>query len=233
MVGAQAEQGPAPRLPDGSPLKIIEHPSGNRTILIPRYRGLDEPPAPAARQGEVNWYIPFTAVHPLTVEAAPPDAIWVDVSSSVNAYYGALLDIWARGETFAVLEHDVVCRPDVIREFEECPEPWCTYGYHDICHPDPWIDEDGMRRPSCMEAWRNALGCTRFRRELIKQVPDALAAMPEQYWDWHNTCDGLGAALRAAGFTHHWHRPMVRHHRGVQSPEHAENYLAGVGESAG
>jgi hypothetical protein len=126
--------------------------------------------------------------------------VWVDVSSSDLAYYGALYDMWLRGETFAILEHDVVCRPDVIEQFEECPEPWCAFGYADICHP------------RCMDAWANALGCVRFRKELVSEVPDALSAIPRDGWDWHNLCDGLGANLRAQNFTHHWHWPPVEHH---------------------
>lgn len=206
------------RLPDGSRLEIVEQPSGNRTVLVPRakYEGATGPPAPVLRRGETCWYIPYTAVHPLTVAGAPPDAIWMDVSSSPLAYYGALLDIWERGETFALLEHDCVARPDVIQAFEECPEPWCMFGYADICCQD----ETGFS--PCMEAWRNALGCTRFRREIIGAVPDAISSIPEIGWDWHNVCDGLGHNLRAAGFTHHWHHPPVEHHHltdGTHGPQ--------------
>lgn len=64
-----------------------------------------------------------------------------------------------------------------------------------------------------MEAWRNELGCTRFRAELIAAVPDAVSSIPTDGWDWHNLCDGLGGNLRRAGFSHHWHFPPVRHHR--------------------
>lgn len=205
-------------LPDGSRLEVVEQESGNRTILIPRakFAGTHDAPAPAARTGEAAWYLPYTAVHPLTVAGAPKDTIWLDVSSSPLAYYGALLDIWERGETFAVLEHDVVCRPDVIEAFAECPEPWCCFGYSDICCQD----ETGFS--PCMEAWRNLLGCTRFRRDVINAVPDAISAIPPEGWDWHNVCDGLGANLRAAGFTHHWHFPPVEHHHlvdGVHGPQ--------------
>lgn len=195
-------------LPDGSRLEVVEHVSGNRTIVIPRAKpesGL-EPPSPVKRIGETQWYVPYAAVHPRTLEGAPRDAIWLDISSSEVAYYGALYDVWARGETFAVLEHDCVCRPDIVQSFEDCPEPWCAYGYHDICCQD----ETGYS--PCMEAWRNALGCTRFRKELLDAVPDALSSVPVDNWDWRNICDGLGNNLRAAGFTHHWHFPPIEHH---------------------
>jgi hypothetical protein len=69
-----------------------------------------------------------------------------------------------------------------------------------------------------MENWRNELGCTRFRAELIQAVPDALEGTPlgnnglPITWDWKNLCDGLGNNLRAAGATHHWHYPAAEHH---------------------
>ncbi len=170
---------------------------------------LDQPPTPAPQVGDVRWYVPYTALHPATVAAAPPDAIWVDVRSSTHAYFAALASWWADGDTFAVLEHDVLCRLDVIAELEACPELWCLYGYDPMCHP------------ACQEAWRNQLGCTRFRAEILAAVPDAVSGIPADGRDWHGVCDGLGNNLRAAGFTHHWHGPAVEHHREVQTPREA------------
>jgi len=190
--------------PDGTVLRTVTDPSGHRTVIteIERPGFLDAPPKQTKRPAanKVAWYVPYTLVHPATVKGAPKHATWIDVSSSPVAYYGALHDIWEGGESFALLEHDVVCRPDVAKAFEECPEPWCAFGYSDICHPE------------CMEAWANMLGCTRFRSELVQQVPDAVSSIPADGWDWHNVCDGLGRNLRAAGFTHHWHFPAVEHH---------------------
>jgi hypothetical protein len=186
------------RLPDGTTIQMLKHPSGNLTILFPR--GVSEPPAPTERMGRVQWYVPYTAVHPKTAEAAPRDAIWVNVSHSNIAYYAALSHIWAKGESFALLEHDVVCTPEIIRTIEDCREPWALYWYSDICHLE------------CREAWRNQLGCTLFREEIIRAVPDAVSSIPPDRWDWHNLCDGLGDNLRNAGFTHHW-LGEVGHHR--------------------
>lgn len=174
---------------------FIEQPSGN-WIVLP----VSNPPVPKPGGG-AQWYVPYTAVHPRTAKSAPSNAIWVDVRHSPNAYYAALSRIWLKRQTFAILEHDCVCRPDIVESFEDCPELWCTYGYHDVCHPE------------CQEAWRNQLGCVRFRRQLLEAVPDAMSSIPEAGWGWANLCDGLGANLRAAGYTHHWHGPPVEHHR--------------------
>ena len=200
---------------DGHDVEIIDCPSGNQVVIV--HKGA-APPAPEPHDG-LQFYCAYTSVDPRTVAGSPPGAIWVNVSQSNLAYWGALRAWWQKGLTtstgFATFEHDVVIRPDIVEAFENCPEPWCEFPYADICHPH------------CMESWRNSLGCTRFRAELIAAVPDALDGIPiansgvpiATGWDWHNACDGLGNALRAAidpktgkHFTHHWHEPAVEHH---------------------
>lgn len=178
-------------------LDVVTLASGNQVVRVVDQRPV--PPAPR-RSGGVQWYVPYTVVHSQVVEAAPANTIWVDVSADPDAYWAALAAMWERGESFAVLEHDVICRPDVEGQFEVCPDPWCIFGYSNICHPE------------CMEGWRNALGCTRFTAEIIHAAPDAVSAIPPERRDWHNVCDGLGDNLRAAGFSHHWHFPWVDHH---------------------
>lgn len=182
-------------------LEVVAAEDGNRRVI----RVSGRPPAPVKRRGTVAWYVPYTKVEATTVANAPMDAVWIDVAASDSAYYAALLDIWGSRETFALLEHDVICRPDVIRAFEECPEPWCSYGYSNICCQD----ENGYS--PCQEAWANQLGCVRFRKELIEAAPRALSSIPPEHWDWRNVCDRIGERLRAAGHSHHWHRPGVDH----------------------
>jgi hypothetical protein len=183
-------------------LPIIVLPSGNRVVAgAPARPGfLTDPPLVGRRQGDVQFFIHYTGIRPEVAQAAPPGTIWVDVSSHNEAYWESLSDIWAKGETFATLEHDIICRPDIVEAFETCPEPWCNFGYSEMCHPQ------------CMEAWANHLGCTRFRPELMEKVPDALSSVTDPALrDWHNACDGLGNNLRAAGFKHHWHFPVAQH----------------------
>lgn len=160
-----------------------------------------------------QFYVPFTERFPEVVAGAPPGAVWVDVSASPVSYWELLRDCWAKGEDFAVVEHDVVCRPDVVEQFDDCPEPWCVFGYTPICHQ------------ACLEAWANMLGCTRFRAELMEELPELLTSIPVERRDWHNLCTELGGnkiagvdqptlrpgSLRHAGYAHHWHTPPVRH----------------------
>lgn len=192
-------------LPDGSTATTVVDQSGVQTVIVKRRYSFsgDAVPEPSTLVAPFTFYIPHTARHPETVAAAPSNAIWVDVGQSPIAYFAALLNWWSKAETFVVLEHDVVCRPDVLESFAGCSEPWCLYNYAPECT---------CGNPDCREAWRNALGCTRFRSELMEAVPDAMSSIPPDNWDWHNVCDGLGNNLRAAGFTHHWHEPAVYHH---------------------
>ena len=167
-----------------------------------------------------QFYVPFVRLadidHDEVVAAAPPGTIFVDVSSSPLAYWEALCEWWAKGEDFAIIEHDVLCRPDVVEAFDACPEPWCVFSYQGMCHD------------ACREAWANMFGCTRYRAALIAAVPEAVSSIPPQLRDWHNLCDGLAGmhpkcgcgiegvdrpgSLRAHGYGHHWHTPHVAHH---------------------
>jgi hypothetical protein len=187
------------REPSGlSSLRVCRE-TGSLNWRVEVDRGLG-PPAPERRRGSVAWYVPYTQVHLATVAGAPKDAVWVDVSAHEHAYWSALREMWAYGRSFALLEHDVVCRSDVVEAFETRPEPWLAFGYDDICHP------------ACMEAWANTLGCTRFTAELVRAVPDAVSSIPPDGRDWHGVCDFLGRNLRAAGFSHAWGFPWVEHH---------------------
>lgn len=186
------------RLPDGRYLETMIDSGDNRTFMFrldedASYRPVFHP----KRRGGV--LIPFTRLDPRTVNNAPKGAEWVDVSASSFDYWRVLCDYWEPSFDLSVCEHDVVWREDVSESFERCPEPWCVFAYHDHC-------------PEEAEAWNNMLGCTRFRVELIRSVPNAVRGIEERWRDWHYLCNGLGTNLRAEGFTQHWHFPPVRHH---------------------
>ena len=158
--------------------------------------------------------VPYVGPRRPEVEAGVPAwAEWVDVSADGHAYWRTMCEWWERGESFLVVEHDVVCRPDVLEAVEACPEPWCTHPYTPICH---W---------ECQEAWANMLGCTRFSASLIAACPQAVSSIPVEQRLWNNLCDSIAGnkiggvdqptlrphSLRAAGYSHHWHFPAVRH----------------------
>ena len=145
--------------------------------------------------------IPYTVRHLTTelgVEGAKPT--WVNVGKTPYDYWRVLCDWWVR-EELIVIEHDVQARPSIFDEFDSCPEPWCFFRYDN-------------HSPENADAWRWAtLGCTRFRAEIIKAVPDAVTGIEERHRDWHYLSTGLGIALRDAGFEPHMHESAVNHHR--------------------
>ena len=153
---------------------------------------------PSAPPLSLPVYLHFCKIVPEVAKSAPKDTIWIDVSDSPLAYFESLRAIWELREGFVLLEHDIVCRPDIIEAFESCEHPWCTFVYDNLCHPE------------CREAYQNQLGCTRFTSEIVRAVPWAFD-MPEPERLWQRVNEGLGADLRAAGFGHHWHEPAVEH----------------------
>jgi hypothetical protein len=142
---------------------------------------------------------PHTVVHESTLEGAPADAEWINVSESPIAYWSALCDYW-QPWNLTVVEHDVQARPNIFAEFDECEKPWCYFHYSNFTEED-------------IEAWRwGILGCTRFRKELIEAAPSAVTDIEPRHRDWHYMSTGLGQNLRAAGFKPHIHS-VVNHHR--------------------
>jgi hypothetical protein len=87
----------------------------------------------------VNVVIPYT---PLKEIAGQPRGLsrateafgrrvgarFVDVSGSDFAYFELLKELWAAGESFIYVEHDVVPEQGLLPDLWECPEPYCTPG---------------------------------------------------------------------------------------------------------
>ena len=219
------------KLNDGTLVRFDEGDDGvQRVVLIaPDEAKVVETAEPGDYLSPFPVYYAFTRRDPRTIAGSPKNAQWSDVSSSPFAYCAALCKWWetavVEGTDLAIVEHDVVCRPDIIETFVNCPEPWCSFTYADICCQD----ENGWS--PCMEAWRNMIGCTRFRAELIADVPNAVSAVPahcpdsctehgpaerDQHWDWHLICNQVLDNVRAAGYQHHWHWPGAEHHHFAQ-----------------
>ena len=132
-----------------------------------------------------------------TVEALKsqaPDAEFIDVHASSTAYWSLLSDLWALGQDFAVIEHDVVISPGTIAGFEACPEPWC--GCRSVGGSMPFLQ------------------CTRFRRELTVAYPNLLLDIPpgRRHWDGLDMCFlPQLEELRGASVHQHEDTP-TRHH---------------------
>ena len=109
---------------------------------------------------EAHVVLPFTG-------KLRPEVLWalqssehdfepVDVSASDIAYLELLTYLWRSGETFAIVEHDVVVGPETLAGFDTCPHEWCAAKY-------PYLR--GVY-------W--GLGCTRFRSPLLQRFPDLM-----------------------------------------------------------
>lgn len=105
--------------------------------------------------------IPYTELQPATRRALLAYAHdhqldFVHLDDPEYGYGRLLQQVWAQGETFAIVEHDIVVNPGTIADFDSCPELYCAAPY-------AWTTQVGP-----------ALGCTRFRTELLESVPDAI-----------------------------------------------------------
>lgn len=116
--------------------------------------------------------------------------------------YGKLLARhWADGDTFCVVEHDVIVHPTVFDEFDACSEPYCAFPYP----LGPYVAP--------------ALGCTRFRAELLAELPDVMERVlkvPTNYGDpghWRQLDTVLmrTVLLNRYGRQPHIHLPAVEH----------------------
>lgn len=92
--------------------------------------------------------------------ATEPRARWMTFAIDPldhRAYGGTLQNEWqfchAAHEGLAIVEPDIVVRPDVIDAFLNCPEPYCAFPYALLTDVMP------------------ALGCTRFSAAFIRKYP--------------------------------------------------------------
>jgi hypothetical protein len=135
-------------------------------------------------------YCPCTAITPATRAALDASGYrWEprDVSASDGAYWALLAELWAAGEEFAVVEHDVVPSPSALASFEACGNDWCSCPY-------PYL-----------AGTYAGLGCTRFRAAIMSRHPDLMDVVATMSNDAHEpkfwcTLDGfMQIILRGRG----------------------------------
>lgn len=128
-----------------------------------------------------------------------PHVELVDVTHSTTGYHEALDERWQAGCDLVNIEHDIVPHDGVPAAFADCPEPWCVFLYELAVGFIP------------------ALGCARFRAELLAAEPDAIQSagetdntgVPANAW-WRIDVR-LDRHLRDRGYTPHIHEPPVVH----------------------
>ncbi len=127
-----------------------------------------------------------TAAHAL--RCAMPDAELVFVGDDDYAYARLVEALW--GESFILVEHDIVVGPDTLRELIDCPEPWCGF---------PYLEEPASNPVT-------GLGCTKLDARLMDVPP----------WDmtptWGNVDASLIGRIRdERGNVEHRHGPALDH----------------------
>ena len=165
--------------------------------------------------------VPFTALRAETVVAlANSDIEYEMVAHPITddqGYFWALAEAWTPTrehmvEPFIVVEHDIVVRPETLRELRDCPEDWCGAPY-------PYLDKP--------EAW--GMGCVKFSDRLIVRNYDIFQQFANDddplhhRRHWCRVDAQVWQALTANGEVRHDHPgPALGHvgHPGANSSAH-------------
>lgn len=139
-----------------------------------------------------------------------------DVSGSTTAYSDLLAELWRQGESFALVEQDIVVNPNSLSDLAYCDRGWCAFTY-------PFGNGGSIE----------GLGCTKFSAELIALCPDAIKYTWEHVDPRHPAGHWCTLDIRLNmvlsnkyGVSRHVHMPMVGHLRPM--PSHR---LCGTGEA--
>lgn len=134
------------------------------------------------------------------VRALPPGTELIYTGVTPYDWWNEFRVRWGTGDDIVTIDQDVVLVPDVVQQFDACPEPWCVFPYpywHDqfLCH-------------SC--------GCTRFRKEVQGALRHADMEMT-----WNHYDGDIRSTMHDQGYGHpHVHFPPLRHlHPGLPMPE--------------
>jgi hypothetical protein len=151
-------------------------------------------------------------------------ARFADVSGSDTAYYELLKELWASGETFTVIEQDLLPDDELLEEVSNCAAPWCAMAYvYDSSTPN------GQR---VLDLSWGLPG--KYSRDLIRRHPDALdelASAEAAAWNGprfhpqHWTRVGAGLSdhvLLRRGEQPHFHLRPARHLRLENVPTRVE-----------
>lgn len=157
-------------------------------------------------------------LHPETVHSLDyyslGTAEYVDASGDPFAYWRAMSRFWVSGDDLMTVEHDNVIHGQVIPQFLECPEPWCSFGYP-------------TKPGEPYNLLVVGLGCTRFRKELLAACPPHLVDEVQGACKdcrgvpgcWRHCDVRIRTVLYAAGYKPHVHYPPVGHLNAVLGRE--------------
>lgn len=117
-----------------------------------------------------------------------------------GSYFGLLSGLWSAGETFAVVEQDIVIEPGTMQALGACGSDWCAFPYGYFHTETYW-----------------GLGCVKFAAPLLARVPgamDRVAVMSDETHPAKHWCRidaWLSLVLGQAGERRCEHLPPVGH----------------------
>lgn len=148
--------------------------------------------------------VPYTeAIRPIVKEVLidiyglKPDFVYVGAGD--EEYWKLMKGIWSLGETFLIVEHDVLPWPGALEELEQCPFPWCSCTY--------LIKRSKLNTQGY--GVFHGFGCTKFSAHLIKMLPDVWDQIESRHWK-HLDAQFYTQAL-ACDQIPHPHRPPAIH----------------------
>src|SRR5674476_221247 len=150
----------------------------------------------------VRVVVPYTNLRPETVAALEAtntayDAIKMDDD---QAYWRLLADLWTKGETFILVEQDIIINPGTIASLDTCPSSWCAFGYG-YCGLENYY----------------GLGCVKFGGDLMAAVPDLMDQVALMHDEghppkhWCRLDAWMSVVFAASGQTRCAHVPPVGH----------------------
>jgi hypothetical protein len=167
------------------------------------------PSRPAGTDPGLNIVCPYTPAKLQAATAAALDRLdrldrpvaRVDVSGHHTAYAALLEGLWAAGEDFLIVEHDMVPTPAMVDQMESCQRWWCV---------NPYAANEWGTLVVC------GFGFTRFRAGLMAAEPDAFAAAAAvgDRWSrrhWMGMDGRLVSVIADRGYRPHAHEPVIEH----------------------
>jgi hypothetical protein len=141
--------------------------------------------------------------------------ILADVSASDYSYHALVKDLWNKGESFLLVEEDVLAPPTLLKKMAGCPEPWCgAYGWRFSGPVGP-----GETKPQHPKREKEfALFCNKFDASLLARTKGMLDRSPLK---WTQLDLAILGTLAQRGAERHEHGPVK--HLTQRHPEWAMN----------
>ncbi len=143
----------------------------------------------------MNLVVPYANLHPVVPRVLSSYGFtprYVDLNGDDHSYWRLLKEIWEKGETVTIVEHDILPWPSAIEEMLACPAIWCGYSY----------DQRGI-------GLYHSFGCVKFTSELMKQTRHIWDDVEDRHWSKLDT--QFEWKTFQLGIRPHQHRPAVIH----------------------